>query len=263
MRLFDVFKRNKETQSEKSVFQCFGYGFPFKSDEELKSINTEEADSAFKKCKKDILDPYMKQNGFIKYKTKAYVRLNQIGLIEYVDLQKEAHGSRTVTLNIAMLPLYVPHEYITIGFGHRIGTLIRNKDFWWDFRSFTIAEKSFNNIVSALEEFVMPWFTKYSDEDSFRDSLLYKKHNIGYSFITWVTYIFIRNNDFNGAMEFLNSIDSFEFYQIASDDRRRIMDEKVKEIKKSLCDIEDFEQYIREVKLQNIEKFKFPVKWKI
>lgn len=100
--------------------------------EELNKINTQEADEAFQKCKKELLDVYMKEKGFARYKTTGYVRLNQIGLIEYIKLQKEAYGSKTFTLNISLMPIYVPHDYLTTGFGKRIGRLVANRDFWWD-----------------------------------------------------------------------------------------------------------------------------------
>ncbi len=35
------------------------------------------------------------ENDFYRYKTNAYVRLNNIGLLEYIDLQKERYGSKT------------------------------------------------------------------------------------------------------------------------------------------------------------------------
>lgn len=52
-------------------------------------VNKEEADLAFKQYKKEIIDSLLLSNGFYKYKTNAYVRLNGIGLLEYIDLQKK------------------------------------------------------------------------------------------------------------------------------------------------------------------------------
>lgn len=71
----------------KEKFSFVGNRFHIRSDEELSLIDKEEADNAFKKYKKEIIDPLLLDNGFCKWKTNAYVRLNKIGVLEYIDLQ--------------------------------------------------------------------------------------------------------------------------------------------------------------------------------
>ncbi len=48
---------------------------------------------------------------FVKYKANSYIRRNNIDVLEYVNLQKEAYGSQTFTVNYALIPLYVPHDF--------------------------------------------------------------------------------------------------------------------------------------------------------
>lgn len=102
-------------------------------DEELELIDNKAADAAFKACKKRILDEYLWSKGFIKYKSNSYIRRNGIDVLEYINLQKERYGSKTFTVNYAMLPLYVPHDFFGIGFGGRVGELINGKSIWWDY----------------------------------------------------------------------------------------------------------------------------------
>lgn len=140
-------------------------------DEEMTGINPVAADEAFKQCKKRILDVQLASKGFLKYKTNAYVRKNRIDVLEYLDLQKERHGSRTFTVNYAIMPLYIPHDYVITGFGERLGMLICNKDIWWDYADEDIAQISFQNVSEAIDRFVLPWFEKYSDETYLMDKL--------------------------------------------------------------------------------------------
>lgn len=80
----------------------------------MKSIDKVEADKAFKLYKKEYIDTLLKSKGFIKYSTNAYVRRNQVDVLEFIELQKETHGSKTFTVNYAMTPLYVPHNLFNL-----------------------------------------------------------------------------------------------------------------------------------------------------
>ena len=149
-----------------------------RTDEEMLSINKTIADEAFKK-QKALLGKYLESQGFLKYKTSAYVRKNAIDLLEYIDLQKEKYGSKTFTVNYSLMPLYVPHDYLIIGFGGRLGGLICGKDIWWDYATNSAAEVSFQNVSEAIKIFLLPWFEKYSDEDYVRKELLKDKKRSG------------------------------------------------------------------------------------
>lgn len=144
-------------------------------DEELAAMDKAEADAAFKENKKFLLDEYLILKGFTKYKTNSYVRRNGIDVLEYIDLQKERYGSRTFTVNYAMMPLYVPHDFLITGFGGRIGKLICGRDTWWDYADRNIAQISFQNIVEAIDKFVLPWFEQYSDEKNLLEKLFEDK----------------------------------------------------------------------------------------
>ena len=93
--------------------------FAIRSDAEMCSVNGETADLAFKTQKK-LLDRFLAEQGFMKYKTNAYLRRNPLDVLEYLNLQKESHGSRTFTVNYALIPLYIPHAFFSFDLGDRL-----------------------------------------------------------------------------------------------------------------------------------------------
>ena len=135
----------------------------FRSDLEMQRLDREAADEAYKE-KKKILDDYMISKGFFKHKTNTYIRLNKINVLESINLQKERYGSRTFTVNILLMPMYLPQDSVPFG-GERISYFIGSPDVWWDFGDSKAAETSFRNIVEAVDRFVIPWFEKTSDPE--------------------------------------------------------------------------------------------------
>lgn len=156
-------------------FKIMGNRAHLRSEEEMVNVDKAEADDAFKKCKQTILDKCLIEKGFVKYKTNAYVRKNKLDVLEYIDLQKERYGSKTFTVNYAIMPLYVPHDYLVTGFGGRLGMLICDKDIWWDYVNEAIAQISFQNVADAIDRFVLPWFNRYANEEVLKKKLLEDK----------------------------------------------------------------------------------------
>lgn len=146
-----------------SKFKLKGTRKYFRSDLEMQRLDREAADEAYKE-KKKILDDYMISKGFFKHKTNTYIRLNKINVLESINLQKERYGSRTFTVNILLMPMYLPQDSVPFG-GERISYFIGSPDVWWDFGDSKAAETSFKNIVEAVDRFVMPWFEKTSDPE--------------------------------------------------------------------------------------------------
>lgn len=163
------FFKHKPTKKE----FCFaGNRQHIRTEVEMLHVNKDEADLAFKQCKKKYLDSFLLEKGFCKYKTNAYVRLNRIGLLEYIDLQKEKYGSKTFCVNFAVMPLYCERKYVVTSLGDRLGTYISGKDVWWDYATEEIAKVSFANVAEAIETYILPWFEEVSDESGYRDKLL-------------------------------------------------------------------------------------------
>ena len=142
-----------------------------RSDDEMRLIDGNLAEKSFKTQKK-ILDSFLKGKGFLKYKTNSYIRLNEINVLEYFDLQKERYGSKTLTANFALMPLYVPHDFLSFDLGDRLGILICGKDIWWDYSNETIAALSFSNIIQAIEVFLLPWFNERASVNKLKQELI-------------------------------------------------------------------------------------------
>ena len=142
-----------------------------RSDEDMKKIDKNLADSAFKQQKKK-LDIFMKERGFVKYKTNAYIRRNEINVLEYIDLQKEQHGSKTFTVNYALISLYVPRDFLSFDLGDRLGKLICKKDVWWDYSDEMAARLSFQNVMRVIDELLLPWFDQKSSKNALKQELL-------------------------------------------------------------------------------------------
>ncbi|MBQ3765505.1 MAG: DUF4304 domain-containing protein [Bacteroidales bacterium] len=146
-----------------------------RTDDEMSSIDKSEADRAFNSCKKQYLDPLLKAKGFLQYKSNAYIRRNQVDVLELIELQKEKNGSRTFTVNYALTPLYLRYAFAAFWYSERMGMLVCGKDVWWDYANERIARVSFENVARALEEYVLPWLDTHSYNDSIKKLLLAKE----------------------------------------------------------------------------------------
>ncbi len=177
-------------------FKIVGNRPHIRTHEELTVIDKNVADNSFKKYKKELIDCYLKNQGFVKYKANAYVRRNKIDLIEYIDFQKERYGSKTFTVNIAVTPLYIHHDIFAFGFSKRLGTLICNKDVWWDYATEDVCEQSMKNVQEALEVFALSWFHQMEDENYVLSQLIEQKKSsrISNHNQAWLTAIQAKEN---------------------------------------------------------------------
>lgn len=142
-----------------------------RSDDEMSSVDKKAADKSFKDKKKK-LDLFLQQKGFVKYKTNSYARRNNLNVLEYINLQKEQYGSKTFTVNYALIALYVPHSFLSYDLGGRLGRLICDRDVWWDYSNAEIAEISFQNVMDAIDDFLLPWFEERKSKESLKRELL-------------------------------------------------------------------------------------------
>ena len=142
-----------------------------RSDEEMASIDKEAADSSFKEQKKRM-DLFLQQRGFVKYKTNSYARRNNANVLEYINLQKEQYGSKTFTVNYALIALYVSHSFLSYDLGGRLGELVCDRDVWWDYSNAEISEVSFQNVADAIDGFLLPWFEERESKESLKKELL-------------------------------------------------------------------------------------------
>lgn len=264
MSLFNKSKKkqmefNKQIAEHTEPFKFYGSGRHLKSVDEHQALNKEEADQSFKKYKREVLDTFLKENGFYKYKSSSYVRLNKNRLVEDINIQKDAYGSRTFTLNISLYPLYAPCDFMCKNFGNRIGTMIDNRDFWWDYKDDKTAKLSFENVKNALEQFVIPWFDIYDDETKYKEDLLNRKYQIGYDCIIWTTFLFLKQDEKEKAIEYLDKIKKDDY---VLDHHKKGFNpyalKKINQMREILETNTDIRNYLIEIEKMNVEKFKLP-----
>ena len=145
-----------------------------------KPVDKEAANDAFKKCKKEILDVFLTENGFCKWKSAAYVRLDATGLLQMVELQKSRFDSIAFCVNFSVQPLYVPHTRYLRGIDGRLGSYIQGwGDPWWVYEDYETAKISFENIRDGIKIYLLPWFDEFCAEETFKKMLMEDKDKKG------------------------------------------------------------------------------------
>lgn len=243
---------NKQDQ-----FELYGTGEAFRSDAEMKHIDNEAAEKALKLCMKEIMTPAMKSFGFVKWKPTSYVRVNRIGLLEYIDVQKEHYGAGTFTVNVALMPLYAPQSNMCIGFGERVGHYVIGKEFWWDYKDEITARRSFENVVEAIERFVLPWFEKICEGEYYLDCLKSAGYCKGFPEYEWAAYYYVRHHSVEDAKKFLRE------YRVQCETAEN---EKVREYQFHHIDrvlgvmdsIQNPETFMSQIITKNLETLKLP-----
>ncbi len=236
-------------------FKFYGNGNWYRTEKKLAEIDKKEADSAYRKCKKEILDPFMKSKGFIKWGTTSYVKLNEAGIIENVFLQKERYGCKTFTVNLEFAPLYIPYEYDFISLhSHRLSMEINGKDFWWDFKDCETAEKSFENVVEALDKYGLKYLENTRTSKGYIETL--KKSELKPS-VDWGAYAFLKYDGKEIASAYV------KWYQkndipILPDFRREHELAKTQKILDELEAMQDVEAFFRKNTEENCSKWKLP-----
>lgn len=249
----DFLKKSKDKKA-----YLFGSGEHIRPQEEMAKIDVKEADDAFKLYKKEMFDAFMKAQGFVKWKSQAYVRVNDQGLICYVDLQKERYGSRTFTVNLAVEQLYVPREYFSMGISERLGTMAVGRDFWWDFKDYETAKKSFENVIETLEKFAMPWFCEFNSKETYIAAVKNKKLGFGAN-LERVVYFYIKENDVESARAYLNECKACVEKENNPINFNRVLLE-IDRLSELLTSIVDTKEYINSCVQKNVETFKLPRK---
>lgn len=240
------------------------YGDGFMGNRGVDFIDSKEVELAFKKYKRELLDVFMLKNGFKKYKNNSYIRLNDLYFVEYVDLQKEHYGSKTFTVNVSRFPLYVPVSTTVDGvailplMGKRLGNIIAEREFWWDYYNYDVAFKSFKNIVDGMEKYLLPWFERYNDEQLYLDGMLKVLFKDGRN-VKEITHLHLKNNQIQLARDFLNYLHSSDFGIKLSEKRKNIFYNSLKNMSDLVSGIDNACEYINGVMKKNIIDLKLPI----
>lgn len=190
----------------KNEFVFIGYEEPRDENFEWWDIKKEDADVPYKECMKTLMIPFLKENGFLKYKQNAFVRLNDLKIVEHIGFQKERFGKRLFTVNLSLLPLYVESGFMNVNSSVRLGRLVCGEDVWWDFRNKEITEKNFKNMIDAMKLFMLPWFEKMRDKQNYLESI--DEQFPSSTSIRNVVCFYLREGDKKAAIEYLDTMQS-------------------------------------------------------
>lgn len=138
----------------------------------------------------DLIHPILKSAGFER-KGSTWNRISG-DFIDVVNLQRSQWSPR-VTLNIGIVSSFI----YKIRWGkdkknftetdcveqRRIGDLFANRDIWWDLED----DKTPQELISAIEKYLFPYFNSLHDYDSLIDHRIkeIRKHSRKFDGISW------------------------------------------------------------------------------
>jgi hypothetical protein len=169
---------------------------------------TTEVDTRYNKQMREyILNP-LKDHGFKKYKSVNIARITKDSLFQVINFQKEAYGSKTFTANVTIRPLFIPHKYLTLSPGERLGYFTYGYDKWWSFIDETISNESFNEVKAILFDHVLPMFNDLISSEHLLEEYYNSKYVIGWHpTLGWryhdIAFLYLDTKNYYKAKEYL------------------------------------------------------------
>jgi hypothetical protein len=80
-------------------------------------------------------------------------------LLRGFSFENSAFSQYTFTINVFVQPLYIPRNYLSFGFGERLGLLSKGRDIWWEYTE-TQEEKIMREILSIIIRDGKPYLEK-------------------------------------------------------------------------------------------------------
>lgn len=167
--------------------------------------NSTNSNSLFRKSMTKWVANPLKEYGFKRYKTTNIARISKDSIIQILNFQKEAFGGKTFTVNVAVRPLFVPSEDLSLEPGNRIGYFKYSYDKWWDFNEEVTSNNSFEEINEIIFSAVISWFDKVNDikglikiyEDKEREMLV--PTHLGWRYFD-LGHLYAKNDQFDEAI---------------------------------------------------------------
>jgi len=163
------------------------------------------ADSCFNRAFTKYIVKEFTQYGFKRYKSRNIARIVNGSILQFINFQKEAHGDKSFTVNIAFRPLYIPHDFLILEPGSRIAKFNNQTDKWWYFTEIYV-EDSFKEVSQLLKDKVLYMFNTLSTTDE-----LIKHYNSNIFPISWysdqsngfydLAYLFLKEHRFEEAID--------------------------------------------------------------
>jgi len=149
-------------------------------------------DSEYKKYFTSYLAKPLKGKGYSRYKTQSLVRITEDNLLQILNFQKHSHGDKRFTVNIAIVPLYIVKEHLTLQPGNRIGWFVGNSDLWFYYNSANVIKESFERVQQILIDNVLPCHENIKDSEALLAQYYTKKYPILFPVdIGWKTHLLV------------------------------------------------------------------------
>ncbi|MBC8061307.1 MAG: hypothetical protein H7Y18_11650 [Clostridiaceae bacterium] len=77
-------------------------------------MNIYNADSGYRKLFTQYIAKPLNKANFKRYKSSNIARIVDDSILQVLNFQKEAYDCKTFTVNVAIRPLYVPKEVLSL-----------------------------------------------------------------------------------------------------------------------------------------------------
>ncbi len=108
--------------------------------------------------------------GFRKLGSRSFARVFD-GVLQYLDLQLSAWGSRQFAVNYTAFTLYSPRDFFVLPCGGRL-TRGKSPDGWWASKTHELADASMHDVAASIKTYCVPWFEKTRDTEGLLQVLL-------------------------------------------------------------------------------------------
>lgn len=104
-----------------------------------------------------VVLPALKPLGFVRVKTRIIGRLRN-DILQFLSFQLSGYGGKDFCVNYASLSLFRPREFFSLD--GRLTKHLKHGGIrqWWSAKTHEAADNSMADIVSTLQEELLPWF---------------------------------------------------------------------------------------------------------
>jgi hypothetical protein len=99
-------------------------------------------------------------HGFKRHGGTKLARVTDEALFQFFSFQKSAWMNKSFKVSVALRPLYIPNDHLTLRPGQSLGGLAGGAHDWWEYWTEEQASANFPQIRDLIERFAVPWFDR-------------------------------------------------------------------------------------------------------
>lgn len=103
-----------------------------------------------------VLVPALAEHGLVRFGSRN-LGLVREGILQFANVQAAAFGPPRFCVNYAVLPLFRPHDFVSLSLGDRLRDA-RGEDAWWPADAPGVAATSMQVAARLLLQQAGPWF---------------------------------------------------------------------------------------------------------